>query len=87
MNSIYLSLAALVSAASTYAAVDAGLLDIANKALAKAEAIQQLNFEQTRKAAEVAFFTEHGRKPTLEELYSAGYLDRVEVPAALKEAQ
>lgn len=83
---IYGSVAAVLAAAGTYAVIDAGVLDLADKAIAKAEAVAVLNEQAHLRAARALFAIEHGRQATsVDELYERGYLERVEVPEALRQ--
>jgi len=83
---IYAALSGLVATAGAYAVVDADVLGLADKAMKKAAAVGELNAQGLEHAARTAFFIDHGRMPRADdELYERGYLERVEVPEALKE--
>lgn len=87
MNWTTTFIALAVSAGTTYAAADAGLFDLAQRALTKAEAVGQLNQQETERAAAVLFEVERGRKPAgKQELIDAGYLAKPEIPATLTES-
>ena len=77
MNTTLAALALTISAASTYAAVDAGLLDLVNSALKKTEQVQAINDRNHLKLARQFYLMEHGRAPANDHvLFDEGYLEK-----------